>query len=334
MFLGEVAYCIDPTHEWVGSDPAGRTIPVFIGNRTIDGGLERSGWLDHEAQGELLADLVHLHDGLVRIRSTLRTESELIDHDDVLRAAEDLLLVRCPDVVRTEWPESIVRALDDLPEDPWRDDHLIRARDLAGDHPRIQEELEHRIRILDRIRRRHRAFIIDEFQDTSPRQYRLLARLWGARTASDDEPAAKGRMAPHRLLGGGCEAIHLSIPSGGGLGHGRARTDVGQWCAERRDEDRLSISAVLTKRGMHGRFVVVSASLPRSSQHVTSTLWTSEDRWVDFELDDRGRPIRTPEVLEGRRDGIVDMTTNFRTSPLLLRTLNAWLTMCSIPCTI
>ena len=328
MFLGEVAYCIDPTHEWVGSDPAGRTIPVFIGNRTIDGGLERSGWLDHEAQGELLADLVHLHDGLVRIRSTLRTESELIDHDDVLRAAEDLLLVRCPDVVRTEWPESIVRALDDLPEDPWRDDHLIRARDLAGDHPRIQEELEHRIRILDRIRRRHRAFIIDEFQDTSPRQYRLLARLWGARTASDDEPKPpRGAWHPTVCLVGDAKQSIYRFRQAEVSGMTRARTDVGRVNrAERRDEDRLEHlrrpHQTRDPRPIRGGIGIASTFI--SARDVDPLDDPEEDRWVDFELDDRGRPIRTPEVLEGRRDGVIDLTTNFRTSPLLLRTLNAW----------
>ena len=35
--------------------------------------------------------------------------------------------------------------------------------------------------LLKKIRRRYRAFIIDEAQDNSPLQWRLLSRLWGER---------------------------------------------------------------------------------------------------------------------------------------------------------
>ena len=38
------------------------------------------------------------------------------------------------------------------------------------------------------IRRRYRAFIIDEAQDNSPLQWRLLSRLWGERRVDEGEP--------------------------------------------------------------------------------------------------------------------------------------------------
>ena len=38
------------------------------------------------------------------------------------------------------------------------------------------------------IRRKYRAYIIDEFQDTNPQHYRLLCRLWGRREREPDCP--------------------------------------------------------------------------------------------------------------------------------------------------
>ena len=40
---------------------------------------------------------------------------------------------------------------------------------------------------MKRIRRRYRAFIIDEAQDNSPLQWRLLSRLWGPRHFEEGE---------------------------------------------------------------------------------------------------------------------------------------------------
>ena len=84
---------------------------------------------------------------------------------------------------------------------PWKDDHITRAleaietleenRDIAGESANrlnaMRRDLESRYLLLKQIRRRFRAFIIDEAQDNSPLQWRLLSRLWGPREIREDE---------------------------------------------------------------------------------------------------------------------------------------------------
>ena len=53
----------------------------------------------------------------------------------------------------------------------------------------MRTDLEARYSILGDIRRRFRAFIIDEAQDNSPLQWRLLSRLWGPRQEKEGDPS-------------------------------------------------------------------------------------------------------------------------------------------------
>ena len=90
----------------------------------------------------------------------------------------------CWHAVRTfaviDTPE-VIDALDGLGDEPWSDAHISRALTLLNDRPVLQEDLHRRFSILGELRRQYRAFIIDEYQDTNPSHYRLLARLWGRR---------------------------------------------------------------------------------------------------------------------------------------------------------
>ena len=146
---------------------------------------------------ELMEDLFVVHEANGRALDIVKAERGLIDFEDVQRMAADLLLARCPEAVRNgQWPEEVVHALDhpavasdDSVEGPWSDGHIERAIVLAGEDTALVEEIQRRWARVKRLRREFRAFIIDEFQDTNPAHLRLLARLWGPRHRTADEPA-------------------------------------------------------------------------------------------------------------------------------------------------
>ena len=93
------------------------------------------------------------------------------------------------DICRHRYPPAVIDALDGLGDEPWSDAHVSRALTLLNDRPTLQEDLARRYAILGELRRQYRAFIIDEYQDTNPSHYRLLARLWGRRRHHPDDPA-------------------------------------------------------------------------------------------------------------------------------------------------
>jgi len=141
--------------------------------------------LSAETDLGLIVDAVRLGHLVAKVDGHIKEQRRLEDHSDVAEAAEDLLLTRCPTICRSWYPGVMVDALDgDLNIRPgWSDAHITDAlrlgrslgEDLAG--PAV-EDLEHRISRLQNIRNRYRAYIIDEFQDTSPQQWRLLTRLF------------------------------------------------------------------------------------------------------------------------------------------------------------
>jgi superfamily I DNA/RNA helicase len=148
---------------------------------------------------QVMADLFTLHAANRQASDLIKAEQGLIDFEDVQRMAADLLLAHCPESVRPEWSvraPNVVAALDDLPaaregaeQGPWSDEHIERALGFASEHEDIARDLQRRWDRLRRLRREFRAFIIDEFQDTNPAHYRLLARLWGPRERRQSEPA-------------------------------------------------------------------------------------------------------------------------------------------------
>ena len=92
-------------------------------------------------------------------------------------------------MVRYDYPPAVVDALDDLGDEPWADHHISRALNLASEDEACLADLQRRLHTLQVLRRQFRAFIIDEYQDTNPAHFRLLARLWGHRALQQDEPA-------------------------------------------------------------------------------------------------------------------------------------------------
>ena len=155
-----------------------------------------------EAEARNLDDIRTILRGLAGIVDALKEREEVHEHRDVALLAGDLLLDSCPRICRTFYPEPLISALDSIGENTWRDDHIHRtyvvldemdanpqlAGNSASNLAEIRRDLDARYQRLRQIRRRYRAFIIDEAQDNSPLQWRILSRLWGPRDflASDD----------------------------------------------------------------------------------------------------------------------------------------------------
>jgi len=132
-------------------------------------------------QISLLEDLFTVQHGVQSILKRIKNTREIHDYSDIQRLAEDLLLARCPDICRTWYPPQIINQLDNLPNNPWEDGHIEKALSLASEHKDIYDDLNKRLDVLKTLRRRFRTFIIDEYQDTNPQQFRLLCRLFGRR---------------------------------------------------------------------------------------------------------------------------------------------------------
>ena len=161
-------------------DPLEAPLPLEPGERDM--------YVTAGLQTEVLSDLFVMHTACHQILSRRKSLDGMHDFDDMQRFAADLLLARCPDVCRHRYPDEVIDALDGMGEEPWSDVHISRALTLLNDRPVLQEDLQRRYAILSDLRRQFRAFIIDEYQDTNPSHYRLLARLWGHRRRQADDP--------------------------------------------------------------------------------------------------------------------------------------------------
>ena len=144
--------------------------------------------ISHDLQTNVLNDLLLVHRGCQDILTLRKAHESVHDYDDIQKLVADLLLARCPDIVRHVYPSAVVHALDNLGDEPWSDQHISRAMRIAGDDQSCFEDLQRRFFTLQTIRRQYRAFIIDEYQDTNPAHFRLLARLWGHRRLESEEP--------------------------------------------------------------------------------------------------------------------------------------------------
>ena len=272
---------------------------------------------------EVMEDLFVVHDGIQSILSRLKSQEGVRDHDDMHRLAEDLLLARCPVVCRSWYPTKVIDALDSM-SDAWDDGHLHRAITASKENEKVHTDLMRRIDILRDLRRCYRAFIIDEYQDTNPQHFRLLARLWGRRKLERDEPAPPaGPWDPTICIVGDMKQSIYRFRQAEVTVMRRAvglirQVNRAEAQMEARTDDLRQPDAALDPRPIPGKtkgalkFVQSSKLLEEDSKR---------DQWISFLLDDDGRKIGQ-DLLAKRREGHIEMRTNYRTLPRLLTTMN------------
>ena len=295
-------------------DPLEEPLPLEPGERDM--------YVSPSLQTEVLSDLMVLHTGCQQILARRKSLDGMHDFDDMQRFAADLLLARCPDVCRHLYPPDVIDVLDGLGDEPWSDVHISRALTMLNDRPKLQEDLQRRFAILSDLRRQYRAFIIDEYQDTNPSHYRLLARLWGRRRRESDDPERPfGPWDPTVCIVGDMkQSIYrfrqaevsvmrravAAIRSFNALEFGDTRLDHLRQPGCGRDPRPVGAG------GETGSF---------SNEHTGEG--SAPYTHVPFaDEDERTLPNITGERLVRRAEGHVDLTSNHRTRHNLMETMN------------
>ena len=294
-----------------------------------------------EAEIQNITDLHLLHLGFQGVLKNLKMRDEVHDFDDIQRLAGDLLLANCPEVCRTFYHPSVQQALDSIDQErPWRDDHVDRAleavsvleenRDLAGEAASrlaaMRTDIESRQLLLGQIRRRFRAFIIDEAQDNSPLQWRLLSRLWGPRELRDDDaPRPDTPWEPTVCYVGDVKQSIYAFRQAEVTGF----LDFAKSLRAVNVHEFSSISELTRKpslrRETHSRD-------PRNDHHSSIARATEYMErggrdlvpWIPFDATDWDLPAPTVEEVKARREGMISLNVNYRTSGGLLGAMNEW----------
>tara|TARA_B110000240_G_scaffold29642_1_gene31420 strand:+ start:6005 stop:10879 length:4875 start_codon:yes stop_codon:yes gene_type:complete len=293
-----------------------------------------------DAEVRNLNDLRLILDGFMGILNKLKENEETHDYEDVQRLTGDLLLANCPDTCRYFYPKAIQDALDSLGIETWRDDNILSAFEvldnmeknpnLAGNSSHnlsaIRMDLTQRYDLLKRIRRRYRAFIIDEAQDNSPLQWRLLSRLWGERHTEQDEISIPNTPWQPTVcyVGDVKQSIYAfrQAEVTGFLQYAKILRTIN-------NQEFSSIKALTRAPPLRRE----NASRdPRNSYNLSiakANLIAKEGGrrlipWIPFDLSDTHLPIPSPEEVEARKEGLIRLQVNYRTDGGLLRVMNQW----------
>ena len=295
---------------------------------------------DLASESRNLDDIRIVLKGLTGIVDVLKERDEVHEHRDIALLAGDLLLANCPRVCRLFYPPTVIDALDSLDEMTWRDDHIHRAfaalealeekpsmaGEAAGRLSEIRADLERRHSDLRSIRRRYRAFIIDEAQDNSPLQWRLLARLWGERRIENDESETPDTPWQPTVcyVGDVKQSIYAfrQAEVTGFLEYARQLMLVN-------DHEIASVPALVRKpalrRHSHSRDPrnAHALTIAKASEHMEKG---GRDLvpWIPFDATDRNLPAPGEPEVERRRRGMIALQVNYRTSGGLLRAMNEW----------
>ena len=284
-----------------------------------------------------LQDMLLCHRSLLDILHELKVRDGVHEFDDVSSLAADLLLARCPRIMRAHYPIEVVRALDSLPVDSWSDEHILTALALmegfardpqasgldAKETARLLDDLQIRYARLRDIRSRYRAFIIDEAQDNSAQQWRLLGRLWGQRSLSEGHPSPETPWEPTICcVGDRKQSIYAfrQAQVSGFVDFGRALRLTNEHelhslpALTRAPELRRENAARDPRYGADGGFATAS-DLPESRSK-------AEGAWVRFDQVEKGST--KPVDATARAQGHVELVVNYRTAGDLLHRMNDW----------
>ena len=278
--------------------------------------------ISSKLQSSVLADLLAVHKGCEAIMTLRKAQEGVHDYDDIQVLVGDLLLSRCPEICRfnEDYPAAVVEALDSLGDEPWTDHHIERAFTLAQGNDKCLDDLGRRVKVLQSIRRTYRAFIIDEYQDTNPSHFRLLARLWGPRDRRSDEPSPpSGDWDPTVCIVGDMKQSIYRFRQAEVTVMLRAVEEI-------KKNNRLEFSdtrfAPYRKPGFGrdprptgGSNSFISA-LYKGAAH--SKPWTHIPAGIE---DNESTPVSSKRELQ-RQEGHIDLTSNYRTLHNLVYTLN------------
>ena len=294
-----------------------------------------------ESEANHLDDLRLAMSGLMDILRGLKLREGIRDHDDSLRLASDLLLLNCPRICKIEglYPSEAIRILDQGPKEPWQDDHIEKAlhhlhSKIGGNEGILSElalkqaavDLEQRFSTLKSIRRRFRAFIIDEAQDNSPLQWRLLARLWGPREIKPGEnEIPETPWQPTICYVGDIKqsiyAFRQAEPSRFREYSNHLRL-INSWELDNipilsNDPPLRSKNMSRDPRNEHeAAFATAGARRIASGRDL--------EPWIRFDqVDGPGESI-SPQDIEARSEGLIRLDVNFRTKSGLLNAMNEW----------
>ncbi|MBE46134.1 MAG: hypothetical protein CMB02_05755 [Euryarchaeota archaeon] len=286
--------------------------------------VDRAMRLTTELEIEVIQDLFTVNNGIQEILARLKSQEGVTDHDDMHRFAEDLLLTRCPAICRTWYPSNVIDALDSIGDKPWLDDHLTRAIVACNGKSEVHEDLMRRITILRELRRGYRAFIIDEYQDTNPQHFRLLARLWGRRHLERDEPMPPaGEWDPTVCIVGDMKQSIYRFRQAELTVMRRAveiirNINIDESAMENRISDLKKSGSSRDPRPIPGKGGEGTGFI-RSSEMISED--SKREEWVSFANDDGALKVDS-EVITKRSQGHIEMRTNHRTLPGLLNTMN------------
>ena len=293
-----------------------------------------------EAEARNLDDIRTILRGLAGIVDALKEREEVHEHRDVALLAGDLLLDSCPRICRSFYPEPLISALDSIGENTWRDDHIHRAfvvldemdanPQLAGNSAsnlaEIRRDLDARYQRLRQIRRRYRAFIIDEAQDNSPLQWRILSRLWGPRDflASDGLNEPDTDWQPTVCYVGDMKQSIYAFRQAEVAG-------FRQFAHRLRSINRHeyeNISELTREPALRSDLASRDPRFSHSRQIVRASQLSQENarnltEWINFETTEGITPL-SPEEVVARSEGEISLTTNYRTEGELLHVMNEW----------
>ena len=310
------------------SDP----FPAYVGDAPLA--------LDADCDARIISDLLIVHKASQDVLTELRLLEGLHDHSDVSEAAEDLLLARCPRICAKWYPRDIVAALNAIDDgQPWRDEHIHAALNLCGnpEHDEIsenhqeysmklvKEDLERRYAVLKTVRRRFRAFIIDEAQDNSNQQWRLLSRLWGEREQKEGDPDPPNSPWQPTVCWVGDQKQSI-------YGFRQAQVSgMARYTVHLRainEHEYATESRLLMKPSLRRRDSARDPRLVDISSFVTGLEYVNhrpipEEAWIKFDRGDDDRRLEHTDVIR-RTQGHVDLVTNYRTCRDLLLTMNEW----------
>ena len=274
-----------------------------------------------ELQLSVLRDLLIVHKGCQQILTLRKMQESIHDFDDIQRLAADLLLARCPEIVRYDYPVDVVDTLDDLGNEPWTDYHIDRARQLIADkYPQWRDDFERRVGVLKTIRQQFLAFIVDEYQDTNPAHFRLLSRLWGSRKIKQTSDS-HGPWDPTICIVGDMKQSIYRFR--------QAEVTVMRRTVEhikRMNEIEFANTSFEFRDLDFGRDPrpIAGKDAFKTSPKSSSDLPVNKGEYNTVPLDetDLEATIEDQSIIEKRRFGHIDLTSNFRTAHDLLNTLN------------